>query len=167
MRNLSGDDINLKYTNLYSINKTSVIEDGLSAILGFDFKINNKESDGNEKEKFSLSLGQIFNIEENEDLPSKSSLDQKTSDIVGEGFLKISNTLNLTNEFSIDHNLNDINYNELGANLIMGKADFNLKYLEENNHIGTSNYIKFISGIMYSYKCYIIKLYMFVSHKLR
>ena len=67
---------------------------------------------------------------------------QKTSDVVGKGFLKISNNLNLTNEFSIDHNLNDINYNELGANLIMGKADFNLKYLEENNHIGTSNYIK-------------------------
>ena len=56
--------------------------------------------------------------------------------------MKISDNFNLTNEFSVDHNLNDINYNELGANLIMGKANFNLKYLEENNHIGSSNYIK-------------------------
>ena len=38
MRNLSNKDVYLRYTNLYSMNKTSEIEDGLSAILGFDFK---------------------------------------------------------------------------------------------------------------------------------
>ena len=43
MRNLSGEDINLKYSNLYSTNKTSVIEDGLSAILGFNFKTLKKD----------------------------------------------------------------------------------------------------------------------------
>ena len=42
MRNLSGKDVKLNYTNLYSLNKTSEIEDGLSAILGFDYKINEK-----------------------------------------------------------------------------------------------------------------------------
>ena len=36
VRNLSNKDISLNYTNLYSLNKTSEIEDGLSAILGFD-----------------------------------------------------------------------------------------------------------------------------------
>ena len=43
MRNLSGNDVSLDYTNLYSLNKTSEIEDGLSAILGFDFKIMKKD----------------------------------------------------------------------------------------------------------------------------
>ena len=70
----------LNYTKLYSLNKTSEIEDGLSAVLGFDFKINKKD---NGKEKLSLSLGQVFNHEKNRDIPSKSSLDQKMSDIVG------------------------------------------------------------------------------------
>ena len=37
MRDLSGDDITLKYANLFSTNKTSEIENGLSAVLGFDF----------------------------------------------------------------------------------------------------------------------------------
>ena len=41
--------------------------------------------------------------------------------------------------------LSDINYNDLEANLILGNTSFNLNYLEENNHIGTKNYIK--SGI--------------------
>ena len=40
MRNLSGDDVTLKYANLYSTNKTSEIDTGLSAILGFEFKKN-------------------------------------------------------------------------------------------------------------------------------
>ena len=56
MRNLSGKDVLLNYTNLYSLNKTSEIEDGLSAILGIDFKINEKRDIG-EKERFS-----IFNV---------------------------------------------------------------------------------------------------------
>ena len=142
MRNLSGDDINLKYTNLYSVNKTSVIEDGISAILGFDFKINKKESDGDEKEKFSLSLGQVFNIEENKDLPSKSSLDQKTSDIVGEVKYNFSKIGSIDYKFSVDHNLGELNYNEISSGLNLGKIKFNLNYLEEQNHVGDEHYVK-------------------------
>jgi len=141
MRNLSGDNINLKYANLYSTNKTSVIEDGLSAILGFDFKINNKESDGAEKEKFSLSLGQIFNIEDNKNLPSKSSLDQQTSDIVGEIKYNFSKIGSIDYKFSVDHNLGELNYNEISSGLNFGKIKFNLNYLEEQNHVGDEHYV--------------------------
>ena len=146
MRNIQDDDLKLSYSNLFTLNKNSqgdVIEKGTGAALGIE--LSNSDLDEENipgKKNYSIAIGQFYNVEENEDLPLRSSLHQKTSDIVGEGFLKISNKLNLTNNFSIDHNLNDVNYNELGANLIMGKADFNLKYLEENNHIGTSNYIK-------------------------
>jgi len=141
MRNLSSDDINLKYANLYSINKTSVIEDGLSAVLGFDFTINNKELGDAEKEKFSLSLGQVFNIEENEDLPSKSSLDQKASDIVGEIKYNFSEIGSIDYKFSVDHNLGELNYNEISSGLNFGKVKFNLNYLEEQNHVGDEHYV--------------------------
>ena len=60
-------------------------------------------------------------------------------------FFKLSENFNIKNEFSLDHNLNDLNYNDLEANLILGNTSFNINYLEESNHIGTSNYIK--SGI--------------------
>ena len=42
------------------------------------------EGRGSEKEKLSISMGQVFNPEKNQDLPSKSSLDQHMSDVVGE-----------------------------------------------------------------------------------
>ena len=81
-------------------------------------------------------------MDENKDIPVRSSLQDKTSDIVGKGYVKVSDNFKLTNEFSIDQNLNELNYNEFGANLIMGNTNFNIKYLEENNHIGSTNYVK-------------------------
>ena len=142
MRNLSGDDITLNYSNLFSTNKTSVIENGLSAILGFDYKINKKMENNTSREKLSISLGQVFNHEENKDIPSKSSLDQKMSDIVGEINYNFSEIGQINYKFSLDHNLNDLNYNEVATSLNFGKIGFNLDYLEEQNHIGNENYVK-------------------------
>ena len=141
MRNLSGNSTMLKYTSLFSMNKTSEIENGLSTILGFDFKKSDKNRDGSNKERFSLSMGQVFRSERNSDMPSKSSLDQKMSDIVGElnyNFLKIGS---IDYKFSIDHNINDLNYSEISSNFDFGKVDFNLDYLEEQNHVGKENYV--------------------------
>ena len=145
MRNMSGDDITLNYNNLFSTNKTSIIEDGLSTVLGFNYVVNEKNEQGNEREKLSLSMGQIFNIDENKDLPSKSSLDQKMSDVVGELKYNFSKIGNIDYKFSIDHNLNQFNYNEISSTFNFGKVDFNLDYLEERSHIGNEHYIS--SGV--------------------
>ena len=145
MRNLSNKDVYLRYTNLYSMNKTSEIEDGLSAILGFDFKIDEKIGNESNKEKFSLSLGQVFNFDENKDIPSKSSLDQKMSDVVGEINYNFSKIGKIDYKFSIDHNLNELNYNEVSTELNFGKVQFNLDYLEQQNHIGLEHYVS--SGV--------------------
>ncbi len=140
MRNLSGKDVTLNYTNLYSLNRTSEIEDGLSAVLGFDFKINEKKGNGIDKEKLSLSVGQVFNNDRNNDMPSKSSLDQKMSDVVGQINYNFSEIGKIDYKFSLDHNLNDLNYNEVSTELNFGKVQFNLDYLEQQNHIGNEHY---------------------------
>ena len=145
MRNLSGDDIALNYNNLFSTNKTSVIEDGLSTVLGFNYVVNEKNEQGKEREKLSLSMGQIFNLEENKNLPAKSSLDQKMSDVVGELKYNFSKIGSIDYKFSIDHNLNQFNYNEIASTFNFGKVDFNLDYLEERSHIGSEHYIS--SGV--------------------
>ncbi len=148
MRNIQDDNLKLSYNNLFSLNKNSqpdVIEKGESVTVGFEIS-NNELKDGIPGEKnYSLSIGQVHSFKENESIPSRSSLDQKASDLVGEAYLKLSENFTIKNEFSIDHNLNDLNYNDLEANLILGNTSFNLGYLEESNHIGTSNYIK--SGV--------------------
>ncbi|RPG16621.1 MAG: LPS-assembly protein LptD [Pelagibacteraceae bacterium TMED124] len=148
MRNLQNDGLKLNYSNLFMLNKNSqpdVIEEGTSAVMGLEISNNNLEDSKPGEKNYSLSIGQIYNFQENSSLPSTSSLDQKASDLVGEAYLRLSDNFTLSNNFSVDHNFNDINYNDLEANLILGNTSFNLNYLEENNHVGTSNYIK--SGV--------------------
>ena len=148
MRNLSSDGVLLKYSNLFSTNKTSVIENGLSAIVGFDFKTSKKVQGESDREKLSLSIGQVFNLEENKDMPSQSSLDQKTSDLVGELGYNFTKNSKINYKFSLDHNYNDLNYNEVSTTMNFGKVDFNLDYLEERNHVGAEHYVN--SGISLS-----------------
>tara|TARA_B100001123_G_scaffold449319_1_gene614189 strand:- start:2784 stop:5216 length:2433 start_codon:yes stop_codon:yes gene_type:complete len=152
VRNLTKNDVSLNYTNLYSLNKTSEIEDGLSAVLGFDFTINEKSTDGNDKEKLSVSLGQVFSYEENDDMPAKSSLDQKASDVVGKFNYNFSEIGQIDYKFALDHNLNDLNYNEVSTELNFGKVQFNLDYLEQRNHIGDEHYAS--SGITLNFNDY-------------
>jgi len=139
MRNLKAKDVTLNYSNIYALNKTSEIEDGLSAILGIDYKVNEKVGNS-ENEKLSLSIAQVFNHEENFDMPSKSSLDQKSSDLVGVINYNFSEIGKIDYKFSLDHNLNDFNYNNFSTILNFGKVQFNLDYLEEQNHIGNEHY---------------------------
>ena len=81
-------------------------------------------------------------MNKNNDIPIRSSLNDQTSDIVGKGFVKLNENLKLENEFSLDQNLNELTIMKLELIYITGNLNFNLKYLEENNHIGSTNYIK-------------------------
>ena len=75
-------------------------------------------------------------------MPAKSSLDQKTSDLVGAANLKINKSLDLNYNFALDHNYNDLNYNEIGAAFNLEMFKFNLDYLQEKKHIGNNEYVK-------------------------
>ena len=145
MRDIDGG--RLKYTNLFKLNKVNefdVLENGLSASLGFDFKKNKIKDDGSlDQEKFSLSMGQVINAEENMDMPSSTSLDQRFSDLVGESRFRFNDSTKFKYDFSIDQSYKDINYSEIGADINLNdNTIFNISYLEEKNHIGKQEYIK-------------------------
>ena len=145
MRDIDGDGLRLSYSNLFELNKSSqldVLESGTSAAVGLEFSNLDFEKNKTGSENYSLYLGQVYNFKENFDMPSRSSLDQKVSDLVGRASVKFSKNFSLTNEFSVDQNLNEINYNDLKASFVLGNTKFNMGYLEENNHIGTSSYLK-------------------------
>ena len=136
----------LKYSNLFNFNKTQdidVIETGLSAALGVEYKNNTLLEDGViGEEKFVLAIGQVINSEENEKINPKTSLNQRFSDVVGESNYLISKNLKLNYNFSLDQNYNDFNYNEISSDFISNNTKFNIGYLEEKNHIGNQEYIK-------------------------
>ena len=124
--------------NIFTLDRlpyTSQIETGLSASIGFDYELNSLGR------KFNFSAGQIINEKENKDLPAKSSLDQKSSDLVGAANFKANNNLDLNYKFALDHNYNDLNYNEIGATFNLNMFKFNLDYLQEKKHIGNNEYL--------------------------
>ena len=72
------------------------------------------------------------------------------SDVVGAINYNFSKIGKIDYKFSIDHNLNELNYNEVSTELNFGKVQFNLDYLEQQNHIGSEHYVS--SGVSLDFK---------------
>ena len=118
------------------LNDNNNFEKGLSTTLGFDYEIRQQDR------KFELSVAQIINEKENNNMPSITSLDEKTSDFVGSTNLKINDNFKFKYNFALDENYNDLNYNELSASIINNKLNFDFSYLQEKKHIGLNEYVK-------------------------
>ena len=140
MRNMSNGSLKLSKLNLYSLNKLAdidVIETGTSLTLGTDYSYKDKD----DFEKFNLSVGQIFSYDDNADMPKQSTLNEKTSELVGNVNYYLNEFSNVGYKFSLDNNYSTLNYNEISGIFKINKLVTNFEYLEENNHIGDSHYI--------------------------
>ena len=153
-RNISKDTTILNYSDLYKLNKVKdiqTVDTGSSISLGFDFKINNLDEKNEVKnEKFSIGIGQIISAEENRDMPSKATLNEKMSDIIGEASLNLSENINISHNFLLDQNLENFNKNRIELGAIYPSAKFNLSFLEESQHIGHTKYVETKAGFNFS-----------------
>ena len=123
--------------NAFSMDRLGNInnfETGASATLGLDYNIKD-----NFKE-FDFSVAQVISQEENKKMASRTSLDEKLSDLVGSANYKFNNKFSLNYNFALDQNYNDINYNEIGTEFNIGIIDINFNYLQEKKHIGDQDY---------------------------
>ena len=74
-------------------------------------------------------------------MSNQSSLDQKTSELIGGMEYKLDENNKINYKFSLDHNYSDLNYNEISGIFSISKLVTNFEYMEENNHIGDNHYI--------------------------
>ena len=129
----------LNPTNAFSLNRLENLnnyETGSTSTVGFDYKIK-----GNVK-KFDFSLAQVISEKENKKMHSKTSMDEKLSDLTGSANLQLNKNFSLNYNFNLDQNYNDFNYNEIGTNLQYGNLNFDFNYLNENKHIGNQDYFQ-------------------------
>ena len=123
--------------NIFSLDRLNAennFESGLSATLGFDYEINGEDS------IFNLSAGQIFKDRNNDNMPDNTSLDKKTSDFVGYSKLKLKNNFELNYDFAVDESFKNINFSEIGSKIDLDFIKFDLRYLQEKEHIGHQEY---------------------------
>tara|TARA_Y100000389_G_scaffold134328_1_gene131774 strand:- start:2665 stop:5064 length:2400 start_codon:yes stop_codon:yes gene_type:complete len=125
--------------NIFSLNRTPSsdnFENGLSATLGFNYEIDNKEK------KFLFSGGQIINQKENKKMSSESSLNEKLSDFVGSANFNYNDKFNFDYKFAVDQNYKNLNYNDFNTTLNFNSVDLNLNYLKETEHYGQTEYFE-------------------------
>tara|TARA_E500000178_G_scaffold17895_2_gene16946 strand:+ start:1052 stop:3391 length:2340 start_codon:yes stop_codon:yes gene_type:complete len=153
-RNISEESQILSYSDLFKLNKIKTIDKldtGSNISLGFDFKINNLNNNNEIKnEQFKFSLGQIINVEENRDMPSKTTLNEKMSDIIGETTYNFNDNVRISNNFLLDQNLENFNKNQINLNLFYPKTSFNVNFLEESQHIGNTKHVGTKAGFNFN-----------------
>ena len=123
--------------NAFSLNRLNNInnfETGLSSTVGFDYKIKNNDR------SFDFSVAQIINEMENKKMSSKSSLDEKLSDVAGSASYEIGKNINLKYNFSLDQNYKQLNYDEIGTTFDFNPIKIDFNYLKESKHIGDQEY---------------------------
>tara|TARA_Y100000590_G_scaffold394255_1_gene473251 strand:- start:1229 stop:3694 length:2466 start_codon:yes stop_codon:yes gene_type:complete len=138
-KNMKNLDKRINYENIFSINRISendTIEEGQSVTMGFEYEkyISNKKI-------IDFNLATNFSDQAKPDLPLKTSLNEKNSDIVGDLTISPSDYLKLGYEFSLDNNLGNSNFNLVKADFDNNHFKTSFEYLEEDNHVGEKSYI--------------------------
>ena len=79
--------------------------------MGLDYEMTNKQ------QKFDFSIAQIINEKENKKMNSKTSLDEKLSDLVFASNYKLNDNIKFSYSGAIDQNYSDINYSNIGSSI--------------------------------------------------
>ena len=113
MNDLSGQNKILNYADIYSMDRLNNIdkpETGGSIGYGLDYELNRKNSENLNIMTSKFSVGQVLSDVKKTKMPSSSSLNEKTSDIVGsfDFFLDQSTFTNESNEVMKNNNIENL-----------------------------------------------------------
>jgi len=140
-KNLSKSDRLIDYNNIFSINRIGSnenVEGGQSITIGNEYKIYEKEND--QKEIFSLKLATMFRDEEDTKMPKSSTLGKEKSDIIGGMKFKTNQFIDLSYNFSLDSDLDTVNYNSINTTFSVNNFVTSFEFLEKNNILGSESY---------------------------
>jgi len=139
MKSYKNENRQINNDNLFNINRLGLIdtlESGNNFTLGLDFK---RENIDNINKYFEFKLGKVLRTKTNNNLPTNSTLDKKNSNYFG----KVTNTLNdnikLNYEFSVNHDLDEVQYNSLSTTIKKNNFVTTFNYIEEEGEVGSAN----------------------------
>ena len=138
--NMALEDRRLDASNINSFNRISSsvgVEGGQSLTMGMEYI----KKDNNQNEKLSIDLAQVYRDVTNPDLPNKSTLNKKYSDIIGKVKFNLMDNLNFEYNFMMDNNFHRTNYNSIIANISVNNFVTSFEYHEESSLVGSKNYL--------------------------
>ena len=156
MSDSSNEERDISVDNIFDINRLGLedLEQGKSLTLGVDYK---KESLQDINKFFELKFAGVLRDVNQKNIPLKSSINQKTSNLFGSTTYNLSKNVNLDYNFSIDNDLKSFEKNIIGLNLsfledINGVPKFNtnFSFTESNGKMGDSNVLS--NSTTYNFK---------------
>jgi LPS-assembly protein len=96
----------------------------------------------NNPAKAGISIGQVIKFNEDPDMPTKSSLQKKNSDLVTRLNYLSPGNFDFALRNTLDNSLDDIYYNDLNIKTFLKQSEINFNFYEKNNHIGNERYAK-------------------------
>ena len=154
MKGYKNENRQINNDNLFNINRLGLIdtlESGQNLTLGLDYK---KERIDNINRYFELKLGTVLRSKENNNIPSNSTLDKKYSNYFGQITNNLNENIKLNYEFSINHDLDEIQYNSLGTSFTKNNFITTFNYIEEDGEIGSTNILENITTFNFGNKNY-------------
>ena len=145
MTNAKSNDTSLSTDNLFSINRMNsdeLIEKDLSFNIGLDWLWKEKIINKNKPSEGGISIGQVIKFNEDPDMPTKSSLQNKSSDLVTKVNYLNSENFDVTLKNTLNKNFNHIYYNDLTLKTFLKPGEINFNFYEKNSHIGNERYAR-------------------------
>ena len=139
MINSSGTSRLVTADNIFNINRlglSDTLESGNSLTLGLNYK----KSKINDVDKyFRIKLAKSYRDKFENNIPTSSTLDKKSSNLFGKLENNFNKNFNLTYNFSVNDNLKRFEYNSIGTNFSFKNLSTSFSFLEKNGVIGSEN----------------------------
>ena len=147
MKSYKNKNRRINNDNLFNIDRLGLIdtlESGQNLTLGLEYK---KENINDINKYFEFKLGKVLRTKLNENIPSNSTIDKKNSNYFGKLTNNLNSHVNLNYEFSINHDLNKIQYNSFGTSISKGNFSTKFNYIEEDGVIGSANILENVTTL--------------------
>jgi len=139
-KNISDKDIRLDYNNIFSLNRigtNEIVEGGKSASVGLEYEKINLEG----KKIIGFNIANSISDKKNDNLPTKSKLNETRSDFVGKLSYSPNDVLDFNYNFSYDKNLDGSNYDSISTSINLNNFFTNFNFLSEDGNIGNNEVI--------------------------
>ena len=142
MKNYYNSDRVIDVNNIFTNNRLGIndsLEAGKSITLGLDFK---KENIEDPNKFFEIKLASVLRDKEENFIPKKTTLNKKSSNIFGSISNNFIEFLDLSYNFSINNDLESLEYNNFNAEFKFNNFTSKLNFVEESGEMGSANFIE-------------------------
>ncbi len=142
MKNYSADDRTINVDNIFNINRLGIndsFEEGKSLTLGIDYK---KENLSDINRYFEAKIATVLRDENEKFIPTKTTINNKSSNIFGSISNKYYDFLDIEYDFALNNNFDRFEFNSINLNLNFENLTSEFYFIEESGVMGNANAIE-------------------------